>query len=593
MLARPAWFGRFSRRPGLTFVGFLLLALGMTSPMLLYPQQMMLDSGAGSDAFIGTWNLWWTRIALEQGQNPFFTDALFAPHGTSLALHTHSVTYGVASLPAQWLLGSQPPRLFLAYNLMVWLSFTLTGYLTYRLAFAQTRSRSGALLAGVILAFINFRFANTVRLHILAMEWLVLFVWAWLALLSRPSPRRLVYWMGSGVLLLHSSLEYTAYSVPLLVILGVASWWKHHTSKESVPTYPVGAWLRLGAPAFLINLALLWPFLSQLLARRREGHIGFDPGFAEHFSADLLDFFLLNPRHPLWGSTFESLSAGFHGGDGGYGLSLGWVALILFAWASLRLLRACRGRVWVLGFAFFAALSLGPVLHVGGKPVASLPMPQPFVATILPFLGASRTPIRYAAPAALCLSVAIAWAWAQRGQRGADSAPGRLSRAEILLGSLILFESLAGPMRMTPQPIPQVYTYLRVQGGDPRKTKDALLHLPPLSARENLLYQTVHERPLVESVESAVPQRSPSGATLAGSPEMRALLLLRRPGIIEEIDESQRTLTLRGIQVFLEENRIGWIVVRPEATQEAYRENLRFLQPRDEQEIDGYVLFRF
>ena len=95
---------------------------------------MMLASGAGEDAFIGAWNLWWTRVAAAQGDNPLATRWLFHPDGTSLVLHTYSLTYGVASLPLQWIGGlllhgaadpAAPARLlFVVYNLILIASFT-------------------------------------------------------------------------------------------------------------------------------------------------------------------------------------------------------------------------------------------------------------------------------------------------------------------------------------------------------------------------------------------------------------------------------------------------------------------------------------
>lgn len=614
LLVRPAWFGPLDGRRGSTLLGFLLLTLGMTSPIILYPSQMMLDSGAGSDAFIGTWNLWWTRTALEQGQNPFFTDSLFAPHGTSLALHTHSVTYGILSLPAQWILG--PDRLFLVNNLILLFSFTFTGYFTYRLALAQTQHRGGALLAGVIFAFINFRFANTVRLHVLATEWLVLFVWSWIALLARPTPWRLLLWMGSGILLLHASLEYTAYAVLLLVLLGIAEWLKQRSSSENAKGLSelssggrpsLRSWFGLGVPGFLVSLALLWPFLSQFVARQREGNTEFDPRSVAHFSADLLDFFLLNPRHPLWRSTFESITAGFHRGDGGFGLSLGWVVLGLFVWAGLVLLRARRGRRWVLGFLFFCILSLGPVLHIGGKQIGVFPMPQAILVEGLPFLASSRTPIRYLAPAALCLSIAIALAWAERYRgRISEGKSGHMSGSGIFLGVLILFESLSAPMVLTPVQVPNVYRFLRAQeanlqrdeSGDRSRIRKALLHLPPVSARDNLLFQTVHELSLVENVESAVPLRSHSATTLVKGSTIRTLYALGQQGVFAGMTKARRDETLREIESFLSENGIRWIVIRPthqrgSSAYQAYQENLRFLSHSEEREVDGYTVFRF
>jgi len=613
---------------GSTLLGFLLLTLGMTSPLALHPQRMMLASGAGQDAFIGVWDLWWARSAVALGMNPLDTHWLFHPNGTSLALHTHALTYGVASLPAQWLLApaagpAVPDALFLVYNLILLVSFTLSGYFTYRLALSVTGQRTGSVIAGVLFAFTHFRFANAVRLHVIATELLVLATWAWVVLLRRPSARQLLLWVGAVLLLVYASLEYTAYAALLFIVLTIPE----VAAPSPSGTRPHGLlgglrerarwhrrdWL-LAAGGSAVVLLLLAPLLLQLAQRSRQGDTGFDPRLTQFFSADLLDFFLPNPRHPLWGSAFAPISAGFHKGDGGFGLSLGWVTMALGVVTAIALLRAREGRRWLWGSVIFWLLSFGPALHIGGHILQGIPMPQVLLAKVVPFLAGSRTPLRYIAPAQLCLAVMVAAGWAA-GRRGAVSTPERrapldFSSARLTLAAigLLLFESLAAPLPMTPVPVPEAYRQI---GGAPGSS--ALVHIPGMPAREDLLYQTVHRQRLVENLENAVPLRSRRGADPFGSPLWIALTrALGDPQWVASLSEAGRTQAASALRDFLRQNQIRWIVLlraRPaltddgrrfvsqrlldDATYTTFRQNLRLLGPLREQELGDDTLFEF
>ena len=164
---------------------------------------------------------------------------------------------------------------------------------------------------------------------------------------------------------------------------------------------------------------------------------------------------------------------------------------------------------------------------------------------------------------------------------------------------------------MTAQPlparrVPDVYRFLREQevklqpdeSSERSHLREALLHLPPISARNNLLFQTVHELSLVQNVESAIPLRSPSATTLVKNSTIRTLYALGQRDVFSGMTKARRDETLREIESFLSENGIRWIVIRParqrgSSVSQAYRENLRFLPHSDEREIDGYTVFRF
>jgi hypothetical protein len=622
VLLRPE---RFPFR-GATLLGFLLLTLGMTSPLALYPRHMMLASGMGADAFIGVWDLWWTRVAATLGADALETAWLFHPHGTSLALHTNALTYGVASLPVQALLAPgdptsaapvarYPEALFLTYNLILIASFTLTGYFTYRLAREETGHDTASVLAGALFAFTHFRFANTVRLHAIATEFLVLATWAWVVLLRRPGSRALALWLGATVLLVYASLEYAAYALPLFLVLAIAPAWRGPRpgdrpapGAELRARFLAGRGPRLWLGGGIAGAALLmFPLVRALARHAHESPTRFDPRLVQHFSADLFDFFLPNPRHPLWGAGFAEVTAGFHRGDGGFGLSLGWIALGLLAVGALALLRARRDRRWFWGFVVFWVLALGPRLHVGGGVLSGLPLPQDLLSRAAPWLAASRTPIRYAAPAGLCLALAVAAGWARRDR----ARPLARALPALALG-LLLLESLAAPLPLVEVPVPAVYREIDSPPG-----AATLAHAPGIPAREELLYQTVHRQRLAANLDNAIPLRSRRARggdpDLFERPEWTALTRrLGAPGAVAALPAPQREALARDLSLFLERHAIRWIVVprsRPvlnddgrgfttkrvmeDAAYDAFLENLQLLEPLRQEDSGEDALFEF
>jgi hypothetical protein len=599
-----------ARFRGSTLLGFLLLTVGMTSPLALHPKQMMLAAGSGTDAFIGVWDLWWTRCAAALGLNALDTRWLFYPNGTSLALHTNALTYGAASLPVQAVIApgllanpsGSPSSLFLIYNLILFASFTLTGYFTYRLALHETGHRAASILAGALFAFAHFRFANTVRLHVIATELLVLAVWAWVALLRRPAALRFVLWLGAMLLLVYGSLEYAAYAVVLFVALAVpVAIRARRAPRPRVKPTRRETLVLAGGFAGAVILAL--PLLTQLARRAGEGAAAFDPRLSRFFSADLLDFVLPNPRHPLWGGLTAPITANLHRGDGGFGLSLGWVAIALLVLAAIALFRARDGRRWFWGFAVCWLLTLGPALHVGGS-VIGLPMPQAILAKIAPWLAASRTPIRYVAPAELCLALAIAVGLARRW----SAAPPRVRALPAILLGLVLFESLAAPLPLIEVPVPGVYREINAAPGT-----SVLAQAPPVAAREALLYQTVHRQRLAENLENAIPLRSRRGPDLFAGPGWTLLTQkLGEPGWVASLAEGDRERLFRELRGFLRDESIRWVVVlrtRPEllpdgrlfrdkvllddASYDAFLDNLKRLDPLRSEDNGDNALFEF
>ena len=125
---------------------FAILALTWTFPLAGHLSTHVPGGGAGDNlAFL--WNFWWMRHALAAGADPLHSNALFAPAGVDLTLHTHTAlpAFAGATALAVWPIAA-------ALNLTILVSLFLNGLLTYLCAWQGTRDRAAAVIAGLIFA---------------------------------------------------------------------------------------------------------------------------------------------------------------------------------------------------------------------------------------------------------------------------------------------------------------------------------------------------------------------------------------------------------------------------------------------------------
>jgi hypothetical protein len=147
---------------------------------------------------------------------------------------------------------------------------------------------------------------------------------------------------------------------------------------------------------------------------------------------------------------------------------LGWVALILAVWASVRLWN--RAKAWVVGALIAGVLAMGPLLHINGRSTFDLDgllvnVPLPFIILhYIPLVRANRVPNRFSVVLMLCLGVLVGF--------GAFALLRRFTRRGLLLGMgavlafLIVFEHLAIPVPLTEAKVPDWYYTLAEEPGD-------------------------------------------------------------------------------------------------------------------------------
>jgi hypothetical protein len=493
------------RRVGLrahlwALAGYLALAVLVTYPAILhFTTSVPGDLVADRDQNL--WNLWWVREALLRPTNPFHTEMLYYPYGADLYYHTLGLPQGLIGLLPQILLG-----LPAAYNTVLLVAFTLSGYGAFRLGLMYTGRPLPSFLGGVVFAFTPYTLdALKGQLEVLSVQWMPFYAEAWIrASRAEEWNRRAPLLALAGLLLALAALSSLYYALYLgLFTVGYALYvgLRGRGSRTTLPKSKIqnpklNVPLSLAA-VLLVALVLLSPLVVGMVANYDNPRleVGADPEHRLAHSADLLSFFKPPHDHPLLGDP---------GGKPGVNehplhdyLSLGYVALglaVLGAWVA----RRERDVPFWAGLGLLAlVLAMGPQLQVG-RTLTGIPLPFALVQD-LPGADAIAKPERFVVLARLSMGVLAAWgvSWVADAVEGRKSkVEGRRLLALFVMLVLLLVELPIHPRYIEPLAVPPLLRAL------PKISRGGLMELPFATqqgqvAGQRMLAQTVHGRPIM------------------------------------------------------------------------------------------------
>ncbi len=510
---------------------YTTLALLMTWPLAL--QFTNTVPGNAYDSWQNMWNMWWLKEALLHGHNPYFTPMLYYPHGASLLLHTLNPINFLISLPVHALFG-----LVVAYNFVVIVSLTASGYTAYLLAHNVTGDRWAALVAGTIFATSGYLLSQALggHTHMLAAQFLPLAVLA-LRRLTVPAPSTAgspvavagepARWsrrdeLGAIVLAgmalavnLLADWQYFLFILIWAAWYALTRWWAGVVNGGQraifrLPRDGQRICLAIGV-ALVLALPLAIPTARLADETPTATTEGGDAFRLEH-SLDLADFFIPSQLHPLWGHLAERWQA--YKSDThiqNKTAYLGLVTLVLAGWG----LRQREGRFWLLSALVFALLAMGPRLQMFGT-MTNIPLPGAMLYE-LPLIRISRYPMRFVVITMLALALLAALGvtrlrqmLAERRQRacvpsaiapvavgaGSEPAPTAWMERTVMaaLIALIILDNLVTPFPLAGVYIPPIYQEL---AHDPEDF--AILEAPFYyrSSPVYMLFQIIHGKPLV------------------------------------------------------------------------------------------------
>ena len=289
-----------------------LIAYAALTVVATYPLAVRAGTAlpAAGDSWQFYWNLWWVKRALvDLHVSPFFTPDLFFPNGASLYFDTLNLLPSVLALPIAVTLG-----LPFAYNLLVFLAFTLSGYGMYRLTIYALRyeigpsgavidayARLGAFLAGAAFTFSAYHFAHLHgHLDLVSTEWLPFFVLFLLKTRDKGGRRNSII---CAMLLAATALTSAYYTLFLLVFAALVV--VDSLVRRGRDGWPAVGRITLAVATFTVMAS---PVLIPMLVLGRTTGRVFNPAAdVDQFSTDLLAFLVPSTLHPIWGQPIRPL----------------------------------------------------------------------------------------------------------------------------------------------------------------------------------------------------------------------------------------------------------------------------------------------
>ncbi|MEW5718152.1 MAG: interleukin-like EMT inducer domain-containing protein [Chloroflexota bacterium] len=473
-------------RPVIVLLVYLALALALTYPLVTQFADHVPGTTTWSlDEYGYVWNNWWfKRAVFDLDTNPFQTDFIFYPVGTSLVLYTFTLLHVLLGLPIQFAFGLIP-----ASNVELLFAFVASAYGTYLLVryliqnskfkiqnstmvgivdyeLRITNFEFAAFVAGALFAFSSNRFvyASLGHYNVVASEWLPFYI---LFLIKTVRETKWRNALLAGLFAAFTLYVETTFGVllALFTALYLLFEWRAVWRRATIA--------RLGlivAFAALLFAPLLLPMLDEIFNR---GYALPGWGHAEKLLVDLFGFFVPTSLHPLnrnWVQELDLVRQGISRFADVNTVFVGYVTLALALSAAIRFCKPLK--VWVMSALVFAVLSLGPLLHIGGKAIfdfdgLQVTFPMPFLLLhYIPLLKENRAPNRFSVLVMLSLAVLVGFAimWACSKLRTKSRMLALLLPFAFLL--LILFEHLAIPLPLTDARVPEVYAQIARAPGD-------------------------------------------------------------------------------------------------------------------------------
>jgi hypothetical protein len=612
------------RRPWLThavvLLGYAATALVFSWPLPLH-LGTMLTGGPGGDTGVYVWNQWVFRHELiEKGGFPYFTNTLFGPdQQTDLSLHNYTTFADLIAVPLRSVLSLIP-----TFNVVYLLLVVLGAYGTFLLARRVTRDTAAAWIAGMVFAWSpilvtrgtgHFSLVATAPLPIFLLllvrtegqvrprdavalgatiAWAsmtdvyyaifclligaVFVVSRVLSIETRDVPGRgiairvvTVLMVGLACLiaaiaitggfevtvagrLVRARTLYTPVLVlTVLAVLQLAR--RFRVTIADVAAADVWRFVRLTAIAGGVTAVLASPLLYAAAVRIASGEFDTPKIFwrSSPSGIDLLALVLPNPNHPMAPQAFATWLSKRPQGFIENVASLPYVAVaILFlAWRA-----GWRPSRWWAGVSItFGLLALGPFIHVAG---VNTHVPGPWaLLRYVPLVGLVHTPARFAIPFTLCVAIVVADAVRELSHRNVEG------RRLLLVGAVVLLalELMPVPVTLYSAEIPALYRHVAAAPPAtvlleiPTGVADGVSNLGAFTARTEF-NQTAHGKTVIGGFLSRIPRRRVE--EVQANPVLRTLATLSEKRALAP--DSEAALLQQG-PTFLEENRIGFVVV--------------------------------
>ena len=538
------------------------------------------------DAAIHVAVMEWEIESLRHHPAKLFDAPFLYPCKNTVAFSESNLAALLLALPLRVVTGD----LVVTYNSTVILTFVLTAIFAYLLLYHCVRLRMPALLGALAFTYSTYRFAHIVQLQLISTHWIPL------CLLSLHLVVERGRWYHWGMFFACYTLNtlsswYHAFHLSLLIAViapCLLLQWRRRPRRSDLLPFAIGAVLSALLIALVAVRYLRLPNEFAEATRTMDEVTG-GGAFLEDFWTTHRGNLLYSRLLGRWTSAFvvgpheRPRSENEHALFPGLGLlALAMAGLVWWLGRPRSGAEASGAHRYALAYAIAGSValvfSLGPALQYSGQPQGPM-LPYAFAYHLVPGIKALRFPNRFAIglQLALCVFAAVGLCGIQRWLRDLFGArAGSLIAA--LAVALILFESYASPIKMTPVPpedeIPQVYRKL-----ERMPDRGALLDLTPefytsrdLPVDSVAMYtQTIHRKPMYNGFSGFVPlahrsyrlvlQEFPSPLSVAVMQHLGIrYVLIHRDLLPRDLEERMRTLA-RNDRIYAEAGRVPGVAI--------------------------------
>jgi len=278
----------------LVFCAFTTL---LTWPYINHLRNAVVDTG---DPYLESWVLWWDFHQTFTNPLHLFDANVFYPYRYTLAFSEHC--YGIALLffPL-FALGLRP---LTVHAVAMFFGFALCGYGAFRLARTLTGSEAIGWVAGIVFAFVPFRFHLLSHVLYLFSPWIPLLFEALVLFVCKRSRKRAV-WLGFAFFMLGlSTISWFILSLVPFVLIAALLLTRHGLWDERE------FWQRATVALGIASIALLPFMLPYVMVSRL---YGFKRSVEEvkANSAWPIHWFSVESRNKLWSGMGANLPEGY------------------------------------------------------------------------------------------------------------------------------------------------------------------------------------------------------------------------------------------------------------------------------------------
>jgi len=286
--ARPA----AGSRPGLE-TGIVAVAFGALTVLMTWPQAAHLVAGGRQhqDVYFNLWRLRWIAHALSTAPGKLFDGNIFYPEPRTLTLSDAMPVEGLFGAP--WLWAGLPP--VLVHNLLLLGAIWGSGLAMFVFVRRLTGCFAAGVLAGIVFAFVPYRFEHYMHLELQWTMWTPLAFWALHRTLESGAIRDGVATGAFVALQMLSSIYYGIFLATLLTIVaGLLLIADLRRAKRPLAALATG-----GLVAVVVCGAYSIPYLETKAATGGRG-----PEELVRFSARPSRYLVATPDNVLWGRAF-------------------------------------------------------------------------------------------------------------------------------------------------------------------------------------------------------------------------------------------------------------------------------------------------